>query len=99
MLSQMLADYAAANAEGKQDMFEEAAERMITAEKAVTAMRERLTELNELVKHHREHHENEARLQAVEAAASDVAKNWFSNKREVVWSMNNLLAALERKTT
>jgi hypothetical protein len=34
-LAQMLADYAEANAEGRRDMFEEAAERMITAERRV----------------------------------------------------------------
>jgi acetylornithine deacetylase/succinyl-diaminopimelate desuccinylase-like protein len=42
MLSQMLNDYAEANDAGKQDMFEEAAERMVTAEKAVVELKHRL---------------------------------------------------------
>jgi chromosome segregation ATPase len=41
----MLQDYSEANAEGKQDMFEEAAERMITAEKALKAKDETIAAL------------------------------------------------------
>jgi hypothetical protein len=37
------------------------------------------------------------RLQAIEAAASDVAKNWFSDRQRTGWAMDNLVSALERK--
>jgi hypothetical protein len=45
MLSKMLQDYSEANTEGKQDMFEEAAERMVTAEKALKAKDETIAAL------------------------------------------------------
>lgn len=43
----MLEDFGKANAEGKQDMFEEAAERMITAEKALRAKDETIADLKD----------------------------------------------------
>lgn len=74
MLSQLLADYAEANNEGKQDMYEEAAERMVTAEKAIKSLLETLDVVRQ----------NNARLQAVEQAArrvlSDIKDNWHIEK-------------------
>jgi hypothetical protein len=48
-LSQMLTDYAEANAEGKRDMFEEAAERMITAERRVSELEAALKSSTDLL--------------------------------------------------
>jgi hypothetical protein len=39
-----------------------------------------------------------ARKDAIEAAASDVAKNWFSDRQRTGWAMDNLVNALERKS-
>jgi hypothetical protein len=69
MLSQMLADYAAANESGKQDMFEEAAERMITAEKGLRYASGKLEA-------------QASRLQAIEATAHKVAERQREEEEE-----------------
>jgi hypothetical protein len=70
MLSQMLADYAAANESGKQDMFEEAAERMITAEKGLRYASGKLEA-------------QASRLQAIEAAARELVDDaWVLDQHE-----------------
>jgi phosphatidylserine/phosphatidylglycerophosphate/cardiolipin synthase-like enzyme len=66
MLSQMLADYAIANDEGKQDMFEEAAERMITAEKGLKYASERLQQRQDAPA---------ARIAQLEAALKAIHRN------------------------
>lgn len=69
-LSQMLQDYKESNDYGKQDMFEEAAERMVTAEKALVYKDETIARLT-------------AKLDAAREALQGIDKlttEWDANK-------------------